>query len=316
MKEIVPDYYGEFACLMGDCHHSCCAGWEIDVDEEALERYRTVPGALGRRLADNISTDGDAPCFRLTADERCPFLNEEGLCELILELGEDSLCQICADHPRFRNFFSDRTETGLGLCCESAARLILLRSAPMRLIVLSDDGCGDSLSAEEAALLNLRDVLLTIAQDRTIPVEHRIDRMLKQVGAEMPDLSCRRWAEFLLTLERMDDAWTLCLNQLADATDCPDAPLYTPEWETAFEQLLTYLLFRHLPGALEDGDVAGRVRFAAMGTRLLRRLCAAHGQSKPESLVELARLFSSEIEYSDENLNAILDFLDQTTASA
>lgn len=314
MKEIAPDYLGDFACLMENCLHSCCIGWEIDVDEATFERYRAVPGALGRRLADSISTDGDAPCFRLTADKRCPFLNASGLCELILALGEDSLCQICADHPRFRNFFSGRTEIGLGLCCESAGRLILLRSAPMRLVALLDDGRDDSPTDEEAALLELRDALIALAQDRTAPVERRIDRLLARVGAEMSGQTCRRWAEFLLTLERLDDAWTEWLTEWIHAPDLPMDSLSSPEWEVAFEQLLVYLLYRHLPGALEDGDVVGRVRFAAMGTRLLRQLCAAReasaGQVALEDLVEFARLFSSEIEYSDENLGTVLDFLD------
>ena len=39
MKHLYPSYYGRFACLMGECRHSCCIGWEIDVDDGALARY-------------------------------------------------------------------------------------------------------------------------------------------------------------------------------------------------------------------------------------------------------------------------------------
>ena len=35
MKLRVPDYYKEFRCIDKDCTDTCCAGWEVDVDEEA-----------------------------------------------------------------------------------------------------------------------------------------------------------------------------------------------------------------------------------------------------------------------------------------
>lgn len=187
----------------------------------------------------------------------------------------------------------------------------------MRLIVDWDDGQDDLPSDEEAALLNLRDGLMAVVQDRAMPMDRRMERMLERVHAELPNLSVRRWAEFLLTLERLDDAWTDLLTGLIHAPDCPEGLPGAPEWEIAFEQLLVYLLYRHLPGALEDGDVAGRVRFAAMSARLLRQLCAAKkvsaGQVTLEDLIESARLFSSEIEYSEENLCTVLDFLDSET---
>ena len=30
----VPDYFDQFACLAGDCPHSCCIGWEVVIDED------------------------------------------------------------------------------------------------------------------------------------------------------------------------------------------------------------------------------------------------------------------------------------------
>ena len=315
MRTIAPNYFHSFACLMGGCRHSCCVGWEIDVDEDALNRYRAVTGPLGTRLAENIRTDGESPCFRLTADERCPFLNASGLCELILELGEDSLCQICADHPRFRNAFSDRTELGLGLCCESAGKLILTRRNPAKLVALADDGVSGALLPEERWLLGLRGRMFSIIQNRRLPLERRVRQMLAAADVAMPDASARRWAGFLLELERLDEAWTERLEALADAPVCDEAFLRAPEWENAFEQLLVYLLYRHLPGALDDGDAEGRIRFAALIWRLTAQLCAVqaaqHGKASLDDLVELARLYSSEIEYSDENLYAILDRLQE-----
>ena len=54
MIRVVPDFYPEFHCIASACRHSCCVGWEVDVDPETLARYRQVPGAFGSRLADQI----------------------------------------------------------------------------------------------------------------------------------------------------------------------------------------------------------------------------------------------------------------------
>ena len=35
-----PDYYDRFACIADRCEETCCAGWQIVIDEDALEKYR------------------------------------------------------------------------------------------------------------------------------------------------------------------------------------------------------------------------------------------------------------------------------------
>ena len=138
MKLIAPDYYPAFRCIAGACRHTCCEGWEINIDDEALHRYQTMPGEFGEMLRGNISLS-PAPHFKLLPGERCPLLREDRLCTLIAEKGEENLCQICRDHPRFRNYWSDRIEIGLGMACEEAARLILTCDHPLFLITAGED---------------------------------------------------------------------------------------------------------------------------------------------------------------------------------
>ena len=154
MKIIAPHYYNDFRCIAGACRHTCCQGWEVDIDEESLPRYRAMAD-----ITPYID-ETDTPHFRLSEDERCPFLNNDNLCDLIIHHGEDVLCQICRDHPRFRSFWSNRTEIGLGLVCEEAGRLILSQKEPMRLIVLSDGGDVAPIPEDEAWLWDYRDELL------------------------------------------------------------------------------------------------------------------------------------------------------------
>ncbi|MBO2517663.1 MAG: hypothetical protein CW338_10445 [Clostridiales bacterium] len=163
MNIYVPDYYDEFRCTASACRHTCCAGWEIDIDEESLERYEKLQGQIGERVRASISREGE-PHFRLTPEERCPLLNENGLCDLYTACGAESLCQICTDHPRFRNFFTERVEIGLGMVCEEAARLILSRPRPMTLVLLSGTGKG-RMPEEELQLLSMREKLFEQVPD-------------------------------------------------------------------------------------------------------------------------------------------------------
>ena len=101
MKLYAPQYYEDFHCIAGACKHTCCEGWEIDIDEEQLARFRREP-----HIAPHIE-EGDPPHFRLLEGERCPFLNSRNLCDIYTELGEEHLCQICTDHPRFYEWFGE-----------------------------------------------------------------------------------------------------------------------------------------------------------------------------------------------------------------
>lgn len=294
--KVYPAYYPEFHCLAGACRHSCCVGWEIGVDEESFARYRSHDGELGDRLRAALSEEGGAH-FVLTEGERCPFLNKDGLCDLILAEGPDTLCQICRDHPRFRNFFPGITEIGLGLCCEEAARLILTKTEPMTFLTAEDGDCPVP-DEETEAFFALRQKVFSLAQDRSRPLFDRENAILALFGVSLPQTPLQDRAALLYELERMDSRWTEILNQAETAPEIPFSGDETP-----FEQLLCAFLFRHLAAGCDDGDFAGKAAFSVFSTRFLRDLTAALSLD----LLEAARLFSAEIEYSDENLFALYD---------
>lgn len=300
MKTVYPRLYPAFSCLGGKCRHSCCIGWEIDIDAESLERYRRLPGEMGERLRRGIVQEAEGAHFLLTEEERCPFLNSRGLCDMILAYGEDILCQVCADHPRFRNFFSDRTEIGLGLCCEAAGRLLLSAEAPFSLI---EEG-EEQPSGEEAALLSLREELFSILQCRALPLEERLGRLLRRCHAELADRDFAAWAEIYLSLERLDAAWTERLHALAGAEK---AFVFPPEMEISLEQLACCLLYRHLAGALEDGNIQGRAALTVLSVRVIAAMLRQEESPSLDALIEISRLYSAEIEYSEENLQALME---------
>lgn len=308
MQYAYPNYYPRFQCTAGACTHNCCIGWEIDIDKATLKKYRSVRGELGKQLRKSISR-GKAPHFRLTDGEKCPFLNDNKLCALILHGGEEMLCQICRDHPRFRSYLPGRTEIGLGLCCEEAARLILSQTEKA---VLIEDGEAENGSEEAAALLRFRDVLFLLAQDRTMPVRVREEALLARCGVSLPDYSPQAFAALYLPLERMDERWTNLLTALQGfhgGVEAPDFAAHMLPRETEYENLLFYFLYRHITAAAEGTDIGALVKFCVLSVRMLRMLGAAqYAENHSFTLqdqIELVRLYSAEIEYSDKNRSAL-----------
>ena len=67
-----PDYYDEFKCLADKCEDTCCAGWQIVIDDESLEAYKEVEGDFGERLRNSI--DWEEGTFHQKEERRCVFL--------------------------------------------------------------------------------------------------------------------------------------------------------------------------------------------------------------------------------------------------
>ena len=317
-----PNYYIKFRCIAAACRHSCCVGWEIDVDADALARYDTVQGRMGERLRACIDREADPPCFILSEGERCPFLNESGLCDLICELGEDSLCHICADHPRFRNILPDRVELGLGLCCEAAAKLILEQTEPFAVVELPPDWAarerhahekGEGLDDLTASLIAHRETLLPLLCDRSHPLSDRIRHVFEKCDIHLTESETNTFksyasiAALLRGMERLDPAWDKSLDALESLTEDPLTEL-DGEDDVAYENLICYFLYRYMTADATYWPDAHRIRtaFAALCTVIVHAIHRATGGKDPASLCEIARMFSCEIEYSEENLETLM----------
>lgn len=148
-----PVYYKEFQCIASACTDTCCAGWEIDVDDETLEKYRSVKGDFAKRLWNEIelpeNEDGEPAHFKLAKCDRCPFLNAENLCDIFINLGEDYLSYICTHHPRYYEWYMGGKEAGLGLVCEAAAELILRPNDGEELEELHEDDVPETEEDED-----------------------------------------------------------------------------------------------------------------------------------------------------------------------
>jgi lysine-N-methylase len=293
MKLVVPKFYKDFKCIGGACTDNCCIGWEIDNDEKTLAKYKSEEGTLGKRLKSNISED-TTPRFILNG-ERCPFLNSDNLCEIIIERGEKHLCDICREHPRFYNKTALGNEVGIGISCEEACR-----------IVLSSDCYADTVSVNNAKSVtdkvDFRRDLYAVLSDRTVPYHERLERLYSDYGVSPESLEGDAWRGVLSSLEFLNESHAEYFSKYTYSKLTPK------ELEAPLERFLAYLVYRHCSPAKSHGELIQSLGFCFFAERLL--CCTAIKHKASFDIFELARIFSEEIEYSTDNLETLmLEFL-------
>jgi len=228
MFYIKPDFYDDFKCIAGRCTDNCCIGWEIDVDEASLEKYNKINTLFGDKIRSQIikSEDGSS-CFKLSENERCPFLNENNLCDIIINCGEECLCDICREHPRFYEWFTGFTECGLGLCCEEVCRILLRNDKPFSLTEESD---GEEIvleTKEDVAESDLyiflsafREKLFEILFNETVDFEEKIVRILSETerfcGEKIKIRNYKNSLALYKKTEPIDEKWTDFIDNLSE----------------------------------------------------------------------------------------------------
>lgn len=167
MLYTVPAYYKKFQCLAGNCPATCCAGWQIVIDQKALRRYADLKGRFGNRVKNSV--DWKEQTF-LQYGKRCAFLNEDNLCDMHIEAGHEMLCATCRKYPRHVEVFDNEREISLSLSCPAAAELILERKSVLTFLHAEDEKQdkeeGDFDSFLYSALQDTRNQLFVMMQNR------------------------------------------------------------------------------------------------------------------------------------------------------
>lgn len=132
MKILEPYYYKDFKCIGSQCKSTCCAGWGIWIEKKSFLKYKKISGEFGRALNKNIrkrrkrENDNEFGEFILKPDGRCPILNDDNLCELYINCGENYLSRTCKTHPRLINQYSNYIlERNLQLTCPVVAKYLV-----------------------------------------------------------------------------------------------------------------------------------------------------------------------------------------------
>ena len=326
MQTRVPDYYAQFRCLAGSCPDTCCGQWEIVIDAKTAARYRELEGPLGDRIRQHlVCEDGE---YSLSLEQsRCPMLNNDGLCDIISQLGEDALSVTCDAHPRFTEIYGNLAETALSLSCPAAAELLLNRQTPLTFRTGQDDTPiepNDLDPDQFSLLLHSRETAYAMVQDRSRPLSDRLALLLCFAHRLQSVMDTQRWqlGQSISCLYRdplyqdrqlcrvrrlrrygtMTDARQL-LRSMEHLTE--DFPKVLPELEKTdpdahslpLEQLTVYLLFRWWLKAACDDRLWRQAAAVVVSVLTVSGLTKILG-----SCTDAARLFSKEIEHAESNL--------------
>ncbi len=288
MKLRAPKYYLDFACIADRCKHSCCIGWEIDVDGLTIAKYSALRGGYGEEIKKSIC--GEIPHFALCKDDRCPHLDSRGLCRIILELGEGYLCDICREHPRFYNETARGREVGLGLSCEEACRIILSSDNYAQMTEIGEDGEENEIFFDSVAE---REKIFGVLSDRSIPYSERLRAIAEKYDVAPEKLTDSEWRELLNDLEYLDESRRELFLSYSSKAEIPVGI------ECELERALAYFIYRHASAAENDEEFRAAIGFSMFSERLLASI------SSKETILDRARILSEEIEYSEDNTDAI-----------
>ena len=174
MLYTIPDYYEEFECIADKCEDTCCAGWQIVIDKESMQKYKKIRSDFRKRMLKSVNWFGGT--FRQDKDKRCAFLNENNLCDLYLAQGENGFCKTCREYPRHTEEFEGVREITLSLSCPEVARIVMNRKELVRFISYEKDGEEEFDDFDPflySVLDDARKEMICLLQDRSLTIAER-----------------------------------------------------------------------------------------------------------------------------------------------
>ena len=289
-----PPYYKNFECIKGACRHTCCAGWRIGIDTDTLSLYETMEGDLGHTVRKWIETDEDGAYIPLTECGRCPHLDEDGLCRIISALGNEAVSEICREHPRFYNSAGDRLEVGIGMSCEAAAELILSSDEYFPAICVGECDAENA----ECEFIRERDRMLEMLADKSTEYRDKLILLINKYQIPKDILFGERWRKTFNELEyKTDESAKLFTSAISNGTFGRDELL---------ERFLAYMIYRHVTAAESYTDMRARLSFCLLSAAVLESMTVSSGADTLDEVAELARIYSDEIEYSEDNTDALI----------
>lgn len=296
MKLITPSFYKNFKCIAGACPDSCCQGWEVDADEDSLAYYKTLSGSLRARIDSVLDKDefGNT-IFRLADKKRCPFLNQDNLCDMHIAIGGEHTPYTCRTFPRFINDFGGTREMGISFSCPIASDIMWNLTEDFDFVseINSQPPSLNEIDAElYFKLLSYRKEAYSIVQDRKPEINKRLIRLLDyaaRIQRELDDYkeyaSETGFFDIFNHPEVINQEWTVKVKNHNTNPTFPN--------DKICENIAMYFLFRYFLTAVYDSDILSKVKMAVIGV-----LIPAYFGNDAWTI----HLWSKETEHSDINM--------------
>ncbi|MGN0027829.1 MAG: flagellin lysine-N-methylase, partial [Clostridium sp.] len=163
--------YDKFKCIADKCKFTCCKGWDINVDTNTYNKWKEKDEL--NYLLDNVkfikSNREKSYLIKKETKGACPLLNEEGLCNIVINHGEEYLSSTCKNFPRIENAFEDVKELTLSCSCPEVVNII--SNMKEKIYIEFNEGLS---YIEDLGCLKIRETLVNILQIEDISIENKL----------------------------------------------------------------------------------------------------------------------------------------------
>ena len=231
----------------------------------------------------------------------CPLLREDGLCRVVLELGEDSLCDTCHMHPRFYKYIEDLELCGVGLSCEESVEKLLATEGDQLQFTIEDDD-GEFTAEDRPVLENIFDLLAL-----------GINPAICQFTLNHSIHYCQELVTVYKKTAPIDEEWTKQLAHLEAMLSSTEASTTVDLLKadtidvSALNKVYQYILYRQID-MLAEYSLESLVRYAFDATLFIALLTHQFG-----NLPEQIRRWSEQIEYDEDNVSFLFDAYEKAT---
>ena len=336
MKSTCHEFYNKFKCIADKCPDSCCKEWDVVVDDDSYIKYKNAGGEIGDRLRRVMTVDSDGDRIFTLCNNRCPFWNEEMLCDIYIELGEDSLCETCSRFPRIVLDYSAFEEKILSLACPEALRLMLEKGAMQKIVTIDNqknpEPCDYDTEVMEL-LINARKKIFAVLNDDKNSIFDCLNSMYKiclEVQSQLDDAEYILQAEIseegfitdykstvdlLLRLDIMTDEWRNLLENARgytpDERDFTEFKSFICDYEYEYKNLMYYYTFRYFLNSIDSLDVLKYFNLTLLAVKSAYAL-HLYEFAKGHTLLQEQRhrifgLYSKEVEHSYENIEFLTE---------
>ena len=191
--------YDKFKCIADKCEFTCCKGWEINIDNSAYNKWKNENLDY---LLEKVEAKDKKEVYFINKEnhEDCPFLDKQGLCNIVKNHGEEYLSLTCHTFPRIENVFDDRRELSLSCSCKEVVEIISNLNKKINLSLENYIRINDDLSE-----LRIREALIYIIQQENIYLEYKLIICFEMLLSILENESFNKKEDLLEEIEKYRD---------------------------------------------------------------------------------------------------------------
>lgn len=191
--------YDKFKCIADKCEFTCCKGWEINIDNSAYNKWKNENLDY---LLEKVEAKDKKEVYFINKENHddCPFLDKQGLCNIVKNHGEEYLSLTCHTFPRIENVFDDRRELSLSCSCKEVVEIISNLNKKINLSLENYIRINDDLSE-----LRIREALIYIMQQENISLEYKLIICFEMLLSILENESFNKKEDLLEEIEKYRD---------------------------------------------------------------------------------------------------------------